>query len=1413
MKKILLFLLLYPFCIYGQSPLLDFKWIKSTVCQDEAFYVVMGGLSNNESYSIQLNTNYPFSPKKWEFPAERKNDTLFVKTSNADLQKYNSLGLKVVSNNSASESYHVDHAVTFRPKGSVKLYSSSGDPHMTGILNPLKLNIAVNTNTTTNLELNTGEKISTWYYTESGEEFISEIISHKLISGEYYIKNATNECGPMDISGKVNVQVKKQTLIISNVEPSNLCENTPFILHYTSNDNQINNTSDIKIRGSWANGDQTGFFEIPATKTGNNALSATFPSLPENLYQVNVSLSIVSPGFISNEITRNVYRKQKIEMNQATTVETNFGTPVFIALQGASAVEFTNGQSLPQSGFLNPTQTTTYTIKSAETICGYIENPDHSPLTIQVNQGIEILDKEIISESKSLCTGNTVRIPIRHNLNTKDYKFAVVGSTYDGYSFSFEGNTTDEYIEFYIPQLQEGINRRYEEINHFQILAIPIDNSVTYYSQAFSNYRILSPPSYTAKTLPNGSLDTPDTHLIELNLKGGGPYTIVTADNKVKYLYENVYREYKYFSKADETFELKSVSNSCFSNNNPDKFHFKVSPNPNQLKLHLKVNSYVCENVELEWYANGDFGSNNTFKLFYQLSGAKEVELAQLGNQGIVQVNLPEHFPYPLGNVSFTVRSTAKNIAYSTPSYNVHNISAATLNFFNSTSSNPEEPVIYNRNNGNRIDFQTSEAILEITLLLNGNKHIITPANQKYYYSLDISSLPQGEVMELKIESLKTYCGTIESDIKHYFKKIDYSISTPYDLQNLCMDGVNNLAFQISDQIIDNNVKFYLEYSLEHNGEFKILATASNKERNFKFIPSGIKPQNYFIRVRSSDGIVSPLYYLHVNKIPDFEFQTDGKPIHVEYGQNLLLELKSDTPSQDIYYTHALVNGTHLINLPYSNASHQTTIYSDTTFMLTDIWNNCGFGKSKNVVEVTMKPRIEIATEVNSKTYCIGEEVVFQVSILGLGQKNPGYMAYSWIGNDGKVIATDSMLTRNGQITLKIPDNSSMGRNEIKFRNNEHDYTNSFWIDVNMAPDLTIMGNFTITEGNYAPITVKSNNDFRGYIRFTLSSGENRQLYIDPFNKDKSVSFLVQPNETTTYTIKNTQDTFCSAGKTSGEAVITVMPKSRKNITFQGVSSINYNICNHDTLYVHFYSEYADNEKLQLRYYSSDGETVASNPVFSYQNRWASIVPVDIPAGNYYFALESNEPDVNSSLLPNQIMVFQAARLKILNPMEYYHPNQSVTLNLEFQGSLPISYSIGDGLLLHHEVANDHIQSLQFDPVGSQSTYKISDVRNVCGPGSILETDTFTIDLITGLDNESIDVSFGPNPVIESLNIYFRRTGLKSISIYNLEGKLVLTESTTNDHTPLDLSTWQPGIYILSVKTGGGAQQFKIVKH
>jgi hypothetical protein len=121
-----------------------------------------------------------------------------------------------------------------------------------------------------------------------------------------------------------------------------------------------------------------------------------------------------------------------------------------------------------------------------------------------------------------------------------------------------------------------------------------------------------------------------------------------------------------------------------------------------------------------------------------------------------------------------------------------------------------------------------------------------------------------------------------------------------------------------------------------------------------------------------------------------------------------------------------------------------------------------------------------------------------------------------------------------------------------------------------------------------------------------------------------------------------------------------------------------------------------------------------------------------------------------------------------------------------------------------------------FDPsVAGAGTYTIMYSYTDGNSCSNSDNKTITVDLCTGI-NELSNSTFAiyPNPTNGSFNIDFSNTITSAIEIeiFDAIGKLVLTQTTLNNHNVISIDQFAKGIYNVRLKSNGSYSTIRVIK-
>jgi hypothetical protein len=119
---------------------------------------------------------------------------------------------------------------------------------------------------------------------------------------------------------------------------------------------------------------------------------------------------------------------------------------------------------------------------------------------------------------------------------------------------------------------------------------------------------------------------------------------------------------------------------------------------------------------------------------------------------------------------------------------------------------------------------------------------------------------------------------------------------------------------------------------------------------------------------------------------------------------------------------------------------------------------------------------------------------------------------------------------------------------------------------------------------------------------------------------------------------------------------------------------------------------------------------------------------------------------------------------------------------------------------------NRKLQTLFTIILAASFSYSVTKAEGLNGNdgNAIAVSETSSLDLPQGVDDEINSVTFYPNPVKDFMTIRFPRKGNFSVTIYNIIGDKVMTKSVMDEsEIHLDVSDLQNGLYFISYEYGG----------
>ncbi len=225
-------------------------------------------------------------------------------------------------------------------------------------------------------------------------------------------------------------------------------------------------------------------------------------------------------------------------------------------------------------------------------------------------------------------------------------------------------------------------------------------------------------------------------------------------------------------------------------------------------------------------------------------------------------------------------------------------------------------------------------------------------------------------------------------------------------------------------------------------------------------------------------------------------------------------------------------------------------------------------------------------------------------------------------------------------------------------------------------------------------------------------------------------------------------------------------------------------------------------------------------------------IPPNQPSGSYNVHLTIVD---GAMLLPNAFRVKEQILCQAGYTTSYDQINNTFTLTLDSITSQAAGFywDFGDGTtstdkLPKHTFTKDTLYNvcLKIKTLGGDSCAYCHIIGKDSLGDPVTRTSGFSIQVVpfkpvvTGISavvNSEAGVMLYPNPAnhtltIELLNLANVNSNMTVLTIYSIEGQLLIQQATIKDKTEMDISELAKGMYILQIKTGAKSEVLKFIK-
>ncbi|GGC06930.1 T9SS type A sorting domain-containing protein [Dyadobacter sediminis] len=1387
---------------------------------------ISGVFPSDNKFTVVAYKDWNNPARRWEYPAQLRGNKLVTILREPELANSQNFGLKVIASSPETETdaYYSFKAFT---KSTVRLTSKWGyEADTLNSTDPIVLAFTTTPMSPGEITLNTGNKFQLHYSDyEWVNGYTTTVNLPKTKDGTYFIKEASNVCGSMDISGQVTVKVNSIDFMPVSISAAPLCIGSEFKVKFSTDKADFNANTKFRIRFSSDNTyfDSYDYMDAPAVLSGKKELTAIIPEgLSSTMLNQGIYIGIVT----ENPAAISINKGLKININPKPSFSftpdshnINIGEHVQVSANPTGFPPFkftlTNGEVFDYNVLLSPETTTQYQVKTFESGCGIIENPSHTPLTVTVKPSLLLGEPESTGPSRTFCEGQTVRMRFRANGVNPQTSYVLEGTTESNEKFVFPAKVIGDSLEFFIPKnTAQDPKRDYSDLYMLRIVS-----SNPALASPYSAVKVQSPPYMLMAENSQKSVPFPSAVRMDYNLYGGGPYIAEMAGGtKQTYEYRNIWF-YQYILQ-DTTFKLASLSNECFRNNDLPAFSLKVD-NPGNTTPALfarLINKDYCmgDSVEVELNFSGKFEAGNQFTISYlRFAQADTYPIRNVTKPGIYKVKLPERLQEGY-DASLQLSSSLPRLISETDRFNLK-VKPSMPSIQPQASKDQPAKMFLGESPG--VAVFTSDYTL-IHYALDGKENTIR-TNQNGTFSIPLE-LASNKVSEFRLKSVTNSCGSYAGEITSYFIGVAYKINiNPYTFPvRQCIGSDSEIQFSLESGTAAPSTKFTLQISATGSQDtYTDLATATDSHL-FKFAVPNVKTGNYYFRVRSSDNIYSEPVYFYIGDVPTATFQAgyESAPgdtiVLADYGSQVYLTtyLTGSDPWGLVY------NDGRQEQVTSNYTTYAPTVTGEQTFFVSKVWNSCGYGTASGKVTVKVKPGLELKKypENADAIICPGQKVQLDYEIKGMEPQGNSYLVFSITGDDKKPVKLDSVKNASGRIELKIPQNIVGQIFFIKAEVASLQLSKTISYQIYTSPDITLFGDNIITAGESTNLYVRANNSFAYSTSFELSDGTS-QAHTAPFPGGVT-QIKVTPSITTTFTLKELKST-CGVGKVSGSATITVQPRLPQWLSIQRIEGLRKsNICGTDTVQIYFNlnGNQAGVNEYEVLLSDSTGRNFVSIPTSGQFSPLTAVIPAGVKQSGYYrIRLISKSQNISGSTYPESLRIGSYAQAKVLTPAAYYLPGQPVNVVIGLEGSSPFYYRFGDDNFSLYRNTAGYSDTIRLTPVTPVATYKILQVENECGVGKVGDPSSFQFELITAAEPASTGevIQLGPNPASSELVIQFVNSSARQLEILHLNGTRMYTGLSAQQNATIDLSHFPTGIYILQVHRKQLVSTYRIIKY
>ncbi|WP_439557728.1 hypothetical protein, partial [Dyadobacter sp.] len=899
----------------NNSITIDPNNFSSSVCVNTTYklpVILAGNFNADNKYTVQIRKDYANNISA-ELPAVLVGGNLEFRISDSLSIRNAYVQMRVLSSSPKVQS-EWSSTIGIHTKGNVVLNS----PAKSDTLNAFdRVNILLEGNSFQEgrITLSDSSKISIYSYDGRFSQPYSLTVAQ---SGTYTIAHAENFCGAMAVSGSYSAVVNKTAVRTMLVTPSELCENSELRIRISTSGEAFTNATKYKVRflrNSYSN-ETPLVLEAPATVDGN-FLKTRFPSNANINGSAGYNVQVVTenPATVSS-----IYQSQiQVWSAPGATFNTqsqtiNFGDymQLTVNMTGLApySLEFADGtvyKSNSSTAYItsNPTADQNFSIKSVTTGCGKIDIRDPQVVEIKVRPGIRIDE----SKRQLICAGTQGRIKIQTNVNfaSSSQFFVKLYNQFTGETSTVNASKNGDFIEFSLPAREGGYGGYGYQVITSQP-ALQTNQSYSVVLQTMPNVQ------YTGFN-ETFTYDKPQIIALRFGLTGGSPYKVEYMDGTIaEYEYEGNIAGKDFFLKSDTEFKIKSISNSCFTNNSPRSVNLSVKSTTAPGIYIEPIRKEICEtdSIDIVFGTVGTFNPGNKFQIQGYGNCCEFQNLKTVESGGTYKIRLKSSYWYS-GNAGVRITSTNpvlfSEIQTTTLQQSLSNITI----YPETTADNPT--LFLAQGNGFVTVRSGTSSISQATYSVDSGGDQVYTSTSTGNSSIEIPiKSPIGKMAVYTVKSVANTCGSAPVNLSAHVVPVAYRIQlTTYNgNSNFCPGDPISVSFGVSEGTASPSATFDLEIVKQYSTEKTTIVKGGTGPTLSGFIPANLAAGSYNIRVVSSEGPVTYDYYVQINEPATVQLLSENMSdnITVEAGQaiNLKLNFTGSGPFNVIWQDNSITS-------------------------------------------------------------------------------------------------------------------------------------------------------------------------------------------------------------------------------------------------------------------------------------------------------------------------------------------------------------------------------------------------------------------------------------------------------------------------------------------------------------------------